>query len=49
MTSSTDTLARAKSLGRKDVMLSGLAVEHSFKMVAIDAEVWASLETNLSG
>ena len=49
MTSSTDTLARAIALGQKDVMLSGLAVEHSFKMAATDAEVWASLETNFSG
>ena len=30
-------------------MLSGLAVEHLFKMAATDAEFWASLETNFSG
>ena len=50
MTSSTGTLARTtKSLGRKDVKLSGLAVEHLFKMAATDAEFWAFLETNFSG
>ena len=42
MTSSTDTLARTKSLGRMDVTFSGLAVEHLFKMMATDAEFWAS-------
>ena len=49
MTSSTNTLARTKSLGRNDVTLSGLVVEHLFKMAATDAEFWASLETNSSG
>ena len=43
MTSSTDTL------GRNDITLSGLAVEHLFKMAATDVEFWASLETNFSG
>ena len=49
ITSSTNTRARTKSLGRNDVTLSGLAVEHLFKMAATDAEFWASLEANFSG
>ena len=49
MTSSTDTLARTKSLERMDVTLSGLAVEHLFTMAATDAEFWASFESNFFG
>ena len=49
MTSSANTLARTTSLGRNDVTLSGLAVEHLSKMAATDAEFWASLLTNFSG
>ena len=34
--------------GGNDVTLSGLTTEH-LKMMAADAEFWASLETNFSG
>ena len=37
---------KTKFLALNDVTLSGLAVEHCFKMAATDAEFRASLETN---
>ena len=49
MTSSTNSLARRTFLGRNNLTLSGLAVEHLFKMAATDAEFWASLKTNFFG
>ena len=58
MTSSINPLNSAKSLGRNDVTLSGLAWPLSicFKMVAArwapvaaEVEFWASLESNFSG
>ena len=49
MTRVQTRLAGQKSLGRNDITLSDLAVEHLFKMAAADAEFWASFETNFSG